>query len=386
MSYRFLDLADSFLGVERRLASEYVDGLVRPEVLDSLSAQAAMRSASMVEAMWNRDAHGLPETMEVASLSRYFAGHDTFMAERALEAMAHVGLSDLSDAALHSRYGDYARLLRNATSFVDPLDAMMLASASRANDAFGREAWLESCLPAFDSIMDLGESVWATEPLGHEVADLLQSLSGEQSVSAIRALGRATSARTRRGLYRELGASRQVEKLPAAVLQGAFTPTYDTEPSDELASPFLLVLVRNSPLTRYNRRCYELIAAFEAFLRQELDSRMQALHGAEWIHNIPSDYRSAWRRKFRQHHGREPDSTVLTAVLLSYSDLGDVMDFLIALHGGDDALRRDLDLRFQLIRMIRNCTVHQRPLLAHDVVSLQTAMVEVGRVLVPHLQ
>ena len=380
MDHRIDDLVKQLSRADRQLAAFGRDDFATTHLLQPIGGYAALKQTLSA----SQRALGEYES-EIAwaarefSLAAQLAERDWTGTQRLAEAMRDSGLFGLNDDALRSVYGDFSVAGIDRRALFGPIDEMIAATAARFSQEHQRQAWLEHLLPTVDLVHDLGIATWDQTPFGSYTESLLEDVLGDRSFDAIEALGRASGLRQRRGLYRELGAEPEVESLPAYVIDAAFSPRETASPAPARQAPFLVQLQRTSPLTKWHARCYEIIGAFEFFLRRSLNAYMTQRHGLQWTDVIGSDMRSKWRRGFRRHYGNEDGAT--SEALLQFADLADVV-ILMRDHCADAPWDIDgFQHRMSDVLMIRNQAAHYRALVPADYVALKTAVNEIGNAL-----
>lgn len=303
-----------------------------------------------------------------------------FASERLVSEMERAGLASLGDRDLAAHFGGSVVEHLTSTPLHSAFDELCYAASSRFAEEAARQAWIENLLPSVDRVADLADSVMAERAFEVSTEQLLKSIVGVRSDDAIDALERATSLRVRRGLYRELGADRRLEHVPRPAIDLALRgePGQDAE-----EQPVLLVELHLSHhrLSGDYTRCYELLGQLELFLRDYLDRIMRAKYGPDWIENVPSRKRAAWKRTFIRQYG---ERSAAAPRLLSSSDLVDLIDLIAAEldHDGVDmpALLRCL----QDVRMTRNAVMHFHAIVAADYVALHNNVVEILKALRLH--
>lgn len=366
MGDRFRDLAAMYGGTTA--------WIVEQQRLDRL----AFSGADMVEqASRSALAGGWQEFLR-PDPADYLGIHGQLTAsERLVADMERAGLASLGDRDLAARFG--GNLVEQLTS--EPLhtafDELCIAAGSRFAQESLRQAWVENLLPSIDRLSDLAHSVMAEQAFNLSTERLLESIAGVRDADAIDALGRATSLRVRRGLYRDLGADRRLEHIPRPAIDLALRgePQQDTEDQ-----PSLLVELHLSHhrLSGDHTRCYELLGQLELFLRDYVDRVMRAKYGPGWIESVPARKRSAWKRTFTRHYG---ERTAAAPHLLSSSDFADLID-LIAAELDQNAVDMPALLRcLQDVRMTRNAVMHFHAIVVVDYVALHNNVAEILKAL-----
>jgi hypothetical protein len=115
------------------------------------------------------------------------------------------------------------------------------------------------------------------------------------------------------------------------------------------------------------RNAWKAICELEARLRRLIESRYEAKHGEDWIHQVPTEWREAWTKARTKdertfaHYEQTPSS------LLDYSYLNDLLALINKewsvfhdVFGSGKAAKRKLQSNIEAIVRVRNPLAHNR--------------------------
>lgn len=378
----------------RNFLDDYGRNSYEQQLIDALGERNSIRSivegvnASQIGRLIDAvDVVAAERERHVYGLSSDFVYEQAFSVRESARAAqllgATIALPDYADSIgrlTESAYCDAIGITKPDDAFAKYLHTGVLAefqtsAVARYRSTIERIDWMAELAPTVGRLSALAESTIAYSAFDAHTIDLLTDAVGPWSQEFNDDLGRATSLRVRRGLYRENRADSSIDLIPLPLLQVSLTIP---SPQDAKARDrFLLaVLKEGSELQREHMLCFRYAGQVETYLRRHIDRKLGEKYGPDWFREVQLGevYKECLKAYTKKHgNGSKPSGMDLLRCSVFNHLIQIVSIEYVYLVDDHQAFCDNL----QLVRTIRNSANHYLALTKHDYVQIRIAAIQI---------